>query len=152
MVISFPNKAGDYADTDDILRAELKAAGITTMQEQAGEPPEYLADIMREESGEVKTSVKGYMHGWKFERNWTYWVASGPGIDVDTAEALHAIHGREVRVAGHCGCPSPREWYKGLGCGLYHVDTPEGLKALADAIKGLVAKSEEILPTKESKK
>lgn len=25
---AFPNKAGDHLDTDDILRAELKAAGI----------------------------------------------------------------------------------------------------------------------------
>ena len=139
--MGFLNKAGDHADTDDILRAELKAAGIPTLQEAEGKPPEYLADMLRRNSGEVKTSVIGCLHGWEFKRAWYYWTASGPGIDVETAEALHATHGRVVRVDGHCGYPSPREWYKGLACGHYHVDSPEGLKALADTIKGLVAKS-----------
>lgn len=140
--MGFPNKAGDHADTDDILRAELKAAGIPTVQEAEGQPPEYLADFFRRTSGEVKTSVMGNLHGWSFKRAWYYWMAEGPGIDVDTAEALHATHGRSVRVAGHCGCPSPSEWFKGLGCGNYHVDSPEGLKALADAIKSLVKRAE----------
>lgn len=137
----FPNKAGDHADTDEILRAELKAAGIPTLQESDGKPPEFMAEFLRRTSGEVKTSVQGYLHGWQFKRAWYYWTAEGPGIDVETAEALHAAHGKEVRVAGHCGCPSPREWFKGLACGSYHVDSAEGLKALADTIKGLVEKS-----------
>ena len=139
--MGFPNKAGDHADTDGILRAELKAAGIPTLQEADGKPPEFLAEMLRRNSGEVKTSVIGCLHGWEFKRAWYYWTASGPGIDVETAEALHATHGKVVRVDGHYGCPSPREWYKGLACGHYHVDSPEGLKALADVIKGLVAKS-----------
>lgn len=139
--MGFPNKAGDHADTDSLLREELKAAGIPTLQEAEGKGPDYLADFLRRQSGEVKTSVVGCLHGWTFTRAWYYWMATGPGIDVDTAEALHASHGRVVRVDGHCGCPSPREWFKGLACGNYHVDTPEGLKALADTIKGLVAKS-----------
>lgn len=142
--MTFPNKAGDHADTDDILRAELKAAGIPTLQEDAGKSPEYLADLIRRQSGEVTTSVVGTLHGWEFDRAWYYWMAKGPGIDVDTAEVLHSTHGKVVRVAGHCGCPSPREWFKGLACGQYHVDTPEGLKALADTIKGLVEKSNKI--------
>ena len=136
--MGFPNKAGDHADTDDILRAELRAAGIQTMQEAEGRPPEYLAEMMREMSGEVKTSVMGVLHGWTFERAWYYWVCSGPGIEVEAAERLHASHGRAVRVDGHFGCPSPREWFKGLACGSYHVDSPEGLKALADTIRSLV--------------
>jgi hypothetical protein len=140
--MKFPNKAGDHADTDAILRAELAAAGIP-----AAAIPSDLVEFMRERSGEVKTSVTGHLHGWKFERAWYYWTAEGPGIDVDTAEALHATHGQVVRVAGHCGCPSPREWFKGLACGSYHVDSPEGLKALADVIKGLVAKSAAVLGT-----
>lgn len=141
--MAFPNKAGDHPDTDAILRAELAAAGIPTIQEAEGKAPDYLATYLRATSGEVKTSVIGVLHGWAFKRAWYYWTASGPGIDVDTAEALHATHGQVVRVAGHCGCPSPREWFKGLACGEYHVDTPEGLKALADTINGLVAKSAE---------
>lgn len=136
--MSFPNKAGDHLDTDDILRAELKAAGIQTMQEADGKGPEYMAELFRKMSGEVKTSVIGILHGWKFTRAWYYWVCEGPGIEVAAAEALHASHGRSVRVDGHCGCPSPREQYKGLAVGLYHVDDPEGLKALADTIRKLV--------------
>ena len=34
--------------------------------------------------------------------------------------------------------PSPLEWFKGLAVGSYHVDSPEGLKALADTIKKIV--------------
>lgn len=138
----FPNKAGDHADTDEILRDELKAAGIPTLQEDAGREPEYLAGMLRRSSGEVKTSVMGVLHGWSFKRAWYYWMAEGPGIEVVAAEALHASHGRSVRVAGHCGCPSPTEWYKGLAVGDYHVDTPDGLKALADTIKGIVARAQ----------
>ena len=143
--MGFPNKAGDHADTDEILRAELKAAGIQTLQEFEDQPETYLADLLRRSSGEVKTSVQGVLHGWCFKRCWYYWTAEGPGIEVEAAENLHAIHGKEVRVAGHCECPSPREWFKGLACGHYHIDTPEGLKALADTIKGLVEKSNNIV-------
>lgn len=137
--MTFPNRAGDHADTDDILRTELKAAGIPTIQEAEGRPPEYMADMLRRTSGEVKTSVFGVLHGWEFKRAWYYWICSGPGIEVDAAERLHAAYGKEVRVAGHCGCPSPREWFKGLACGSYHVDTPAGLAALAETIRELVA-------------
>lgn len=143
--MTFPNKAGDHADTDDILRAELKAAGIQTIQEADGKPPEYMADFVRRTSGEVKTSVVGTLHGWKFTRAWYYWMCEGPGIEVEAAERLHASHGKDVRVAGDCGCPSPRERFKGLACGHYHVDTPEGLKALADTIKELVAANTEVM-------
>lgn len=142
---AFPNKAGDHLDTDDILRAELKAAGIQTLQEADGQPPEYLADFIREGSGEVKTSVIGCLYGWTFKRAWYYWMCSGPGIDVESAEALHAAYGQDVRVEGHCGCPSPRKRFKGLGCGSYHVDTQEGLKALADTIKFIIEKNALIL-------
>ena len=138
----FPNKAGDHADTDEILRAELKAAGIPTLQEDADKPPEFFAELLREQSGEVKTSVMGVLHGWTFKRAWYYWTAEGPGIEVTAAEALHATHGQQVRVAGHCGCPSPTEWFKGLAVGDYHVDTPDGLKALADTIKALVSRAQ----------
>lgn len=139
--MTFPNKAGDHADSDDILRAELKAAGIPTLQEAAGQQPGYLAAMLRRNSGEVKTSVIGVLHGWEFKRAWYYWMAKGPGVEVEAAERLHAAHGRSVRVDGHCGCPSPREWFKGLACGHYHVDDAAGLKALADTIRELVAKS-----------
>lgn len=136
----FPNKAGDHADTDGILRAELKAAGILTFQEDEGKGEEYLAEFLRKTSGEVKTSIRGTLHGWVFTRNWYYWVAKGPGIEASAAEALHAKYGNVVRVDGDGGCPNPIDRCKGLSVGVYHVDTQEGLKALADTIKGLVKK------------
>ena len=49
--------------------------------------------------------------------------------------------GRDVRVDGHCLAPSPLEWCKGFAVGMYHVDTPEGLKALADTIKLVYAET-----------
>jgi hypothetical protein len=126
--MGFPNKAGDHPDTDEILTSELIAAGIKVNNFEA----------LRAGSGEVKTAILGDLHGWTFKRAWYYWVCKGPGIEVEAAERLHAKHGNTVRVNGHCGCPSPKEWFKGLACGSYHVDDAEGLKALADTIRSLV--------------
>ncbi|MDR5172970.1 hypothetical protein IHQ56_14250 [Methylobacillus flagellatus] len=123
----FPNMAGK-PDIDDALAAELEAAGIEVHRFAYRKDPKH----------EVSTEVIGSLHGWKFERAWYYWRCEGPGIELAAAERLHASHGREVRVAGHCGHPSPREWYKGLAVDSYHVDTPAGLKALADTIRALV--------------
>jgi len=42
-----------------------------------------------------------------------------------------------VRVGGHCGSPSPREYYAEpyfIGVPLYHIDTQEGLNVLAQYI------------------
>ncbi len=139
--MAFPNKAGDHTDTDDILRAELKAAGIPTVQEDVGKPQDYLADTFRKASGEVKTSVIGTLHGWEFKRAWYYWMCSGPGIEIAAAERLQEQHGNDVRASGDCARRGPRFWFKGLACGSYHVDSPEGLKALADTIKAIVAKA-----------
>ncbi|MCB1865792.1 MAG: hypothetical protein KDG50_10200 [Chromatiales bacterium] len=140
--MNFPNRAGDHPDTDDILRGELRAAGIPTIQEADGKPPEYMAEFFRRASGEVKTSVIGTLHGWTFKRAWTYWVASGPGIEIEAAQRLHEEHGTYVRVAGHCASPSPGEFFLGLACGNYHVDTQEGLNAIARTIRELVERHE----------
>jgi hypothetical protein len=122
------NYAG-RADADDEIAAELTAAGIPVCR---------LPEILRKHQGEVQTVIVGDLHGWEFKRAWRYWVCGGPGIEIQAAERLHDAHGTVVRVAGHCGCPSPREWFKGLACGSYHVDTQEGLNALAATIKSLV--------------
>lgn len=105
---------------------ELNAAGIRAIVMNGDAP-----------NSEVPGYVFGSLSMWSFRRAWVYWVAEGPGIPVETAELLHATHGSSVRVAGHCGCPSPREWYKGFGVGSYHVDSQEGLNALADAIRSV---------------
>lgn len=134
----FPNKAGDHPDTDDVLNAELLAAGISSIWDNYDGNPESLKTHFRKDSGEVKTSSIGVLHGWTFKRAWYYWTAKGPGIPLEQAEALHKTHGTVVRVNGDAGCQSPREAFKGLACGSYHIDTPEGLKALADTIKSIV--------------
>lgn len=125
------NYAG-VTTADDAIEAELKEAGIETFR---------MPEFTRAQHPEMRTVVVGSLHGWSFRRAWYYWIASGPGIEVETAERLHATHGKEVRVDGHCGCPSPREWFKGLACGHYHVDTQEGLNALALTIRELVERS-----------
>jgi hypothetical protein len=125
---SFPNCAG-RENIDDLLTAELKTAGIEVVQ----------YEFLRDTCGEVKTSVRGQLHRWTFTRAWYYWMASGPGLPPNYATPLHEVHGQEVRVGGHCGCPSPLEWCKGFAVDSYHVDTPTGLKALADALKQCVS-------------
>lgn len=110
-----------------ICRAELLAAGI--------KPFEFgflLSDV-----GEVPSRCRGSLSGWSFRRAWYYWVAEGPGIPPEIAERLHATHGKVVRVSGHCGCPSPTEWHHGFAVGMYHVDSAEGLKALADTLRSI---------------
>ena len=119
----FPNYAG-RADVDDDLAAELETAGI---------PVQRMPEILRK--GEVNSVIVGWLHTWAFRRAWYYWDASGPGLPPQYADALHVLFGKEVRVAGHCGCPSPLEWYKGFAVGSYHIDTPRGLRALGDALK-----------------
>lgn len=123
------NYAG-MSDKDNEIAAELEAAGI--------EVNKY--EIFRDR-GEVKTAVMGSLHGWGFTRAWYYWIADGPGIPPVYANELHEKHGNDVRVDGHCGCPSPKEWFKGFAVGRYHVDTQEGLNALADTIRRVVAES-----------
>lgn len=129
--VGLRNFAG-RADVDTDCEGELAFAGITV---------EKLPEICRKNQGEVKTIIVGTLHGWVFERAWRYWVCKGPGIPLDAAMALHARSGRVVRVDGHCGCPSPLEWFHGLGTGAYHVDTVYGLKDLADTIKAVVEQS-----------
>lgn len=144
MPTRFPNKAGDHEDTDEILLAELHAAGILDWEEAHKLEHPNLSFPSRESlrkmcRGEVKTSVRGILGPWTFSRAWYYWIAEGPGLDLERAMNLHNRFGNDVRVAGHCNCPSPLEGFQGFGTGYYHVDSLEGLKALAEAIKDTMA-------------
>ena len=126
------NAAGDKG-CDVYLRAELEAAGIKVVPYRA------LKEYEPRHS-EVPADVIGELNGWKFVRAWYYWVARGPAIPFELAGPLHETHGQEVRVAGHCGCPSPREWYGESnpdGVPDYHVDSQAGLNALAAVIQQL---------------
>lgn len=124
----FPNYAG-RSDIDDQLEAELNAAEISIVR---------LPELCRSNQGEVKSIIVGELHGWQFTRAWYYWSAKGPGLPLEYASALHVLFGQEVRVDGHCGCPSPLEYYKGLAVGHYHIDTPRGLLALSTALRACV--------------
>jgi hypothetical protein len=129
------NYAG-RTDADAEVAAELEAAGITVAR---------LPESMRNRMGEVKTIVIGDLHGWAFERKWYYWSAEGPGIPCEVAEQLYKEHGNVVRLNGDAGSPSPKRTLLGLAAGKYHVDSQEGLNALAKVISGIVARTQQEL-------
>lgn len=134
----FPNLARGFDVKDQavidnvtsICESELTAAGIE------------FTRIRGLFSGEVPNDSIGHLPcGWGFQRAWYYWVCKGPGLPIEDAEKLHEKFGTVVRVAGDCTSPHPREYYKGFGVGAYHVDSPEGLKALADTLKAVVERN-----------
>ncbi len=126
------NYAG-ISDKDDEITKELQIAGI-----EVKKLPEYF----RDNHPEMRTIIIGQLGQWGFERAWYYWVAKGPGIPPEYANKLHEKHGKDVRVNGHCCCPSPEEQFKGFAVGLYHVDSQEGLNALADTIRFIMKKNQ----------
>lgn len=119
----------EYRELDEELAAELEEAGIVV---------QYWPDVFEDRDQEVPSVTRGLLGGWLFKRAWGYWIAKGPGIPLSHAGPLHEKFGTVVRVAGNCTCPSPAEWFRGFACDHYHVDTPEGLKALADTIKAVL--------------
>jgi len=121
------NAEGD-PNCDKYIRRELEMAKIP------------FDDSFGSHTREVPSAIIGFLNGWRFRRAWYYWVAETRETPLlfRYADELHAAHGREVRVDGHCGCPAPREWHNQdwhIGVSLYHVDTQEGLNALAEMIK-----------------
>jgi len=133
------NNYAGMTDKDFEIGAELMGAGIKI----------YKIELLRDR-GEVKTSISGSLLDWSFERAWYYWVAKGPGIPPKEADELNTKFGKEVRVDGHCGCPSPSEWFKGFAVGHYHIDTQEGLNALANTIRKIGIKNAKIKTEKEN--
>lgn len=131
----FPNLAGDLEGCLDRIPKELEEAGI--------EVYDFTSDP--EKQGEVPFRHFGHLRGWFFHRAWYYWVVARMSSDrsvvlpFEYADPLYQTHGKSVRVGGHCGCPAPREHYSAahghLGVETYHVDTQDGLNALADTIR-----------------
>jgi|GEM_PF-3054838 len=119
----FPNlarKRGSVEENPDVniqIEKELTEAGIE------------IHRFRIRATGEVPTDLSAISHGWKFERRWYYYAAEGPGIPPNMAEEFHQKWGTQVRVEGHCGCPSPIEYCHGFAVGSYHIDTQEGLNA-----------------------
>jgi hypothetical protein len=95
--------------------------------------PDELEEIRA--NGEVPTQHIGQLGPWGFSRAWYYWIATGPGIPPEDAKRLHDKHGRACRVEGHAGAPDPIEYRRGFAIGCYHVDTQNGLNALANTIR-----------------
>src|ERR1700738_906545 len=130
----FPNLARRQSEAnkedpevDGFIVRELTEAGI-----KAEGPHDWLR-----KRGEVPSSYIGLAYMWSFTRAWYYWIAKGPGIPADKAEEFHQKWGTQVRVDGHCGCPSPLQWHHGFAVGHYHIDTQEGLSAVAALLKSI---------------
>jgi len=122
------NLAGNE-NCDYFIKAELTLAGIDMVQEK--------------DRGEVPAKIKGKLGNFKFSRAWTYWIVKGD-VPLSVAEELYAdpVGVKYVRVAGHCGCPAPKEWAtpneKGeLVVDCYHIDTLPGLRLFAEKVRGL---------------
>ena len=167
------NLAG-HPEADQHCAKELTDAGIDVV---------FLDAVPRREVATVVTGRISSSHlTVTLTRAWYYWVADGL-VPLAIAERLYAdpIGKRDVRVAGHCGCPPPHEWttdvdtdgveicvdpdgskerecadlakrhpdwsfpatrfVRGLPStarrfvASYHIDSAEGLKLFADAIK-----------------
>jgi hypothetical protein len=97
--------------------------------------------------GEVPYTLTGKLGDWSFARAWYYWMAKaqdGKGLPLEVATELHhrkysvkgeqksGTCGQAIRVDGHAGCPKPIGMVHS-----YHIDTQEGLNALAGAIRAL---------------
>jgi len=94
------NAAGDHTSSEYIPK-ELAEARVNIDQHTAMIP-----------DPEIKTHFTGNLHGWTFRRAWYYWIARcedefNDGLELKYALPLHNLIGQEVRLAGHCGCPSP---------------------------------------------
>ncbi len=119
------NLAGDANCNADIER-ELLEAGIKVVPET----PE-------RGRSEVPWRIVGTLRGWRFVRAWYYWMVSTKynPLPMAVAEELHQKLGEEIRVDGHCACPSPSEWWGERPADHYHIDSQEGLNAFAEALK-----------------
>ena len=91
------NLAGDKK-CDTIIREELQIANIPIIE---------LGSYM---NSEVSASVIGLLNGFKFKRAWYYWMVDGY-MPLKYADYLYDNYeDLNIRVAGHCGNPPPKEW------------------------------------------
>ena len=154
-LVGFPN-LGDppFCDTRkntaliELLDAGLpRGCSVFTTQEKEVYKPGTKADQMSragiwmpgmEQESETMWievhKVSAQMYGWKFYRNWYYWVCAvvenEAVVPEATARVLNLDHYRDVRVDGYAGGKEPDG---DVSC--YHVDTPLGLKVLVGLLK-----------------
>lgn len=125
-----------FEEVDSVVRRELETAGLPYANlGEARQGAINMGDSFRQR--EVPTGIIGFWHRWKFERAWYYYRAEGAGVPPDVAEEFHRVWGQQVRVAGHCECPSPLEWYEGFAVDNYHIDTQEGLNAFVTLLNSI---------------
>jgi len=93
----------------------------------------------------------GELGPFKFERRWYCWTITGP-VPLAAAREMYAdpVGRRDVRVAGHRGCPPPEEWVEDFGQGpvvtSYDVDSAAGLWLFVETIRRHGLASEEATP------
>lgn len=84
-------------EADKKVKEELQIAGVPTIR----------IGLM---NNEVKTYYIGILNGFVFRRAWNYWVVSG-NMPLEYAQHLYDNYkDLNIRVAGHCGNPPPKEW------------------------------------------
>lgn len=115
--------SADSRVNDAEIEVELEGAGINRVKDSE----------VYSSHGRVSTHVSGELGGWKFSRDQRYWVAKGPAIPRKDAVSLYESHGGDVRVDG-VG-PAGRATKPWGDVSEYHVDSQEGLNALASTIK-----------------
>ncbi len=149
------NLAG-IEECDVTIRIELEKAGIdiynikepgrsevpyTLYGGLGGKPLDEEGQGFMDRHGIMVDTMKGFV-SFTFERAWYYWVVKGY-VPLDIAvEMYENPNGRkDIRVAGHCGCPHPADWkvrYKVCGMNVvdsYHIDTQEGLNYFVETLK-----------------
>lgn len=84
---------------DDHISEELTKAGIQKV------PTE------RNNIEVIPYSIKGQLSYFEFTRAWSYWVVKGK-MPLKVAIEMYEteIGKKDIRVAGHCGCPHPENW------------------------------------------
>lgn len=92
--------------------------------------------------GEVAASITGRLGEYRFRRAWRYWVVEGL-VPIEVARELYAdpVGVTDIRVSGHCGCPSPDDqaiWFDKDGTRLL------GMNQKAEADQYAQSKSEEL--------
>jgi len=143
---------------NDQIRVELESAGISIIplsgpQQKFTEVPyamigalgsqkmvnEYLKMTRLLDSESIDSLCENLE--FVFVRRWSYWSVTGY-VPLDTAVKMYRdpIGKRDVRVAGHCGCPPPEEWIlPKLVAGQevvtnYHIDSQEGLNLFVRSV------------------
>ena len=120
------NLAGN-PNCDKYIECELNRCGIEIIKNEAN---------LR---NEVPATIEGKLGKFRFVRAWYYWMVDGP-VPLDIAGKLYSdpVGKTDIRVMGHCGCPSPDEWAHDGFIHSYHIDSELGLRIFADAIRGVV--------------